>query len=320
MSLVRALQGDLVPGYQQHLVQSASVVMVSFGDLAVNGVLHLFEEPIKHIRMIFLIAAMFYTATTMSLLIYGSEQKNVAFTKSSQILSHGTEDSENARTEDSDDSTSSLDVLGYLRSLPPKLWRIGGTYALGYFTFYCILPYASSWLGSSVLRGMFFFWCFFIFKSLCMICGISLRHGANFSHFVVYVGLCETGRADAPSDSKEARLYEKGVNLYGEAGIIRGIAQILFSAFYPKVLELGVSPGQLMCLSFISFACVTIIFANTHNSLIAQLAVILFSLPNACLMTVPVGLTAKMSNESNRGRYLGALNIFAVIPQLIDTA
>lgn len=138
--------------------------------------------------------------------------------------------------------------------------------------------------------------------------------------FVFFFVLNETGRADAPQDSKEALLYEKGVNLYGQAGIIRGIVQILFSAFYPKFLQLGASPGQLMCLGFIFFALVTMIFADTHNALIAQLSVILYSLPNACLLTLPIGLTVSMSDESNRGRYLGALNVFAVVPQLIDTS
>lgn len=132
----------------------------------------------------------------------------------------------------------------------------------------------------------------------------------------------ETGRAEAPPASKEALLYEKGVNLYGQAGIIRGIVQILFSAFYPKFLEWGASSGQLMCLGFMSFAIVTLIFAGTHSVLIGQLCVILYSLPYACLMTVPIGLalTLEQSDETNCGRILGLMNIFAVIPQLIDTA
>lgn len=142
MAAVRALQGDLVPSNQQHLVQSASVVMASLGDLTVNGVLHLFDEPIARIRLIFLIAAILYTATTSSLLIAGTERQVTA------------EDPAYKNA-----APSSLNVLGYLRDLPPWMWRIGGTYALGFFTFYCFMPYASSWMGSSVLGGMSFAMC-----------------------------------------------------------------------------------------------------------------------------------------------------------------
>lgn len=135
---VRALQGDLVPDSQQHAIQSASVVMSSLGDLSVNAVLQMFREPISEIRIIFASAAIFYIVTTSTLLFAGRE---------AQVLADDPAIANSA--------PPSFNVLSYLRDLPSWMWRIGGTYALGFFTFYCVMPYASSWIGSSVLGGAF---------------------------------------------------------------------------------------------------------------------------------------------------------------------
>lgn len=132
--VVRALQRQLAPKSQQHYVQSAVFVMMSLGDLTVNGIVHFFEKPIAHIRVIFLISAALYTVSTLTLLLAGPQKVNNVTT----------------------DTSSSHSFSDYFRGLPPELWRIGAPYALGFFTFYCFLPYASSWMGSSVLQGMLF--------------------------------------------------------------------------------------------------------------------------------------------------------------------
>lgn len=137
MCAVRALQGDLVPDYQQHSVQSASIVMGSFGDLAANFLVHSFDEPVSRIRICFLIAMIFYASTVGVLLVVGRETP--------------------VRSDDpdiQDAQNQSLNILEYLRGLPTWMWRIGGTYALGFFTLFCVMPNASSWLGGSVLGGM----------------------------------------------------------------------------------------------------------------------------------------------------------------------
>lgn len=139
LTTVRALQGDLIPLHQQHSLQSASIVMASFGDLSANGLVHYFSQPIKHIHVCFLVTAIIYTLTMMVVLIVGVEEP----------LQHDDESVEEAQP-------LSLNVLDYLRGLPPWLWRIGGTYALAFFALFCIVPNGSTWLGSSVLGGMFF--------------------------------------------------------------------------------------------------------------------------------------------------------------------
>lgn len=126
------------------------------------------------------------------------------------------------------------------------------------------------------------------------------------------------GDPDAASGSKKAQLYEKGVSLYGTASLPRTLIQIVYSAIYPYLLY-HISPGQLMSISFGIFGIVLFVFSSTNVPQIGQLVVVLMALPIAAHFTLPVGLTVENSASSNRGRYLGALNCFAVIPQLIDT-
>lgn len=75
----------------------------------------------------------------------------------------------------------------------------------------------------------------------------------------------------------------------------------------------------MLASTFVLFSAFTMVAAGTHSALLAQVCVVLFALPQATLLTLPVGITVAKSDESSRGRFLGALNVFAVIPQLIDT-
>lgn len=127
------------------------------------------------------------------------------------------------------------------------------------------------------------------------------------------------GDPDAPAGTPAAALYEKGVSVYGSASLPRTIIQILYSAIYPYLLYY-ISPAQLMAVSFGIFGSLLLAFSGTHVQQFAQIVVVSMALPIAAHFTLPVGLTVENSDASNRGRFLGALNCFAVVPQLIDTA
>lgn len=140
---VRALQGDLIPTSQQHSIQSASIVMFSLGDLAASALLRIFPEPVSHIQVCFLIAAVIYSTSVATLLVLGRETPlrggdgNVA---SGDDVDHAQEH-------------ASLNIFAYLQSLPGWMWRIGITHAFGFFALFCFLPNTSTWLGSAVLGG-----------------------------------------------------------------------------------------------------------------------------------------------------------------------
>ena len=133
---VRALQGDLVPQAQQHEVQSASVVMGSLGDLAANFLVDYMEEPVANIRLSFGIVMAVYACTVMALVVVGKEVP----------VKEDDPDIKKAQSQSSN-------VFEYFNGLPAWMWRVGGTYALGFFALFCVMPNMSSWLGASVLGG-----------------------------------------------------------------------------------------------------------------------------------------------------------------------
>lgn len=113
--------------------------------------------------------------------------------------------------------------------------------------------------------------------------------------------------------------YERGVKITGQAGQWRALTQVIFSAVYPLLLNY-ISPGNLMGIAFGVFGLLLAVGSGTNSVLFAQIIVTVFGLPMSAHFTVPTGLTVEYSDASNRGGYLGALNCFAVIPQLIDTS
>lgn len=131
---VRALQGDLLPANEQHRVQSAAVVMGSLGDLAASAMLNAFDQPVSHIRICYMLAALVFTASVLVLVVTAKEKP----IEPSEIPAN---------------NPRSFNILSYLRALPPWMWRIGLTYSLGFFTIFCVWPNASTWIGSSVLQG-----------------------------------------------------------------------------------------------------------------------------------------------------------------------
>lgn len=133
---VRALQGDLVPQAQQHEVQSASIVMGSLGDLATNLLIDYLEEPVANIRLCFGIIMAVYACTVIVLVVVGKEVP----------VKEDDPDVKKAQSQSSN-------VFEYFNGLPAWMWRVGGTYALGFFALFCVMPNVSSWLGSSVLGG-----------------------------------------------------------------------------------------------------------------------------------------------------------------------
>ena len=176
--------------------------------------------------------------------------------------------------------TNPLNVIGYAHSLPSFMWPIGGTLGIGFFSLFCTLPNLSSWLSTIVFQG----------------------------------------DPEAAHGTPEAIAYERGISTYGQAGYMRAALQMLFAATYYKLLDWNIfNGGQLMGLCFTIFGVLALLFATTTSHLLGRVVVIALGLPTAAACTIPIGMIVERSNETNRGHLLGAMNIFVVIPQLIDT-
>lgn len=143
-----------------------------------------------------------------------------------------------------------------------------------------------------------------------------LAHALRIELTVTFVDM--EGDPSADVGSKERLAYERGVRLSGKAAVIRAFAQIVFSAVYPVLLK-WMTPGQLMGCSYaISSLCIAVL-SGTSNESLAVFLIVIVALPRVTQNTIPAGCTLQYSDESNRGRLVGALSIFAAFPQLIDT-
>lgn len=209
---IRALQGDLVPERQQHMVQSATVVMGGLGDLSLNLVVQLYNDPVVHLRFLYALTAATYFVTSVTMLVFAHEEQYAPPMR----------DEGEAEMEKTSVCSKVVSVPGkvvqYLQSLPVWLWRAGGAFSLGFFVFFCVLPNASTWLGSAVLQGD---------------PRGSLESKKRYEHGITAVGKAGVVRAaltviTAASYPKLLRFFSPG-QLMGLAYTMYGVIGLLFA-------------------------------------------------------------------------------------------
>jgi solute carrier family 45, member 1/2/4 len=169
-------------------------------------------------------------------------------------------------------------MLGGLRIVPNWMKRLACCHALCFFAFFCVVPNFSSWFATAVTQG-----------------SPGSREG-----------------------SREALRFERGVSLYGRAGILRSLTQILLAAVYPYVVKRE-HAGRALGVAHAFFGVVALALASTHNEKLGSLVVIASALPLSATMTLVIAEVSARADSTQRGRLLGLLNVSACIPQLIDT-
>lgn len=287
---VRSLQGDLVERDLQHDVQAANVAMGSAGDLVANCLLGFFEMPVGHVSTVFGIGLIVFVVSVGVILVVAEEVpwgQDGGGVGGEELLGEkeelGVMMEEGDEVEDGDegDMGRGEDNVIWCFGLPWWFWKLGFAYFLCFASFFAIVPNISSWMGETVMGG----------------------------------------DSDAPEGSAKALLFDKGVGLYGKAGLLRGVIQIAFSATYPRILKtFGGSVGGLLSLSFFCAGIVILTFAGTTSIAFGVLVVAFLAIAMAAVFTLPVAMVVQRASDDKRGVYLGALNIFAVIPQMMDTS
>lgn len=174
-------------------------------------------------------------------------------------------------------SPSSSSNLSTLNRNPRWIVQLCVCTALCVASVFCIAPSLSTWLGASVLGG----------------------------------------DADAPVGSSGAQKFERGIAIYGRAGIVRAALQIIISVLYPHFISrerMGITLSAVIGI----FALVTIAVANTENILLAEVVIVLFSFPTAVTYAFPFAEVAQRAGDDMRGVLLGLLNAALCVAQLFD--
>lgn len=167
-----------------------------------------------------------------------------------------------------------------LLNFPRPLIKVGIVYALAWFLWFASLPYYSQWLGLDVLNG----------------------------------------NPDAEPGSPESLLYQRGVTVFAIANAVKALLAMAFGAFYPQIIKWVGTIGERVVFgtSFFVFSFVLFLFAYTDNVWVAAGIIALGSVPFIATQTIPIALVVQRYPR-NLASNLGVMNLFCVIPQLVDT-
>jgi solute carrier family 45 protein 1/2/4 len=156
-------------------------------------------------------------------------------------------------------------------------------------------------------------------KEMLRICLVQFFNWFAWFTFLIYitVWVAENVFNGNPDEfSPNYHLFEEGVR-YGSFGLAGFAAcSLLFSPFVPRLsLKLGPKltffAAQLilsLCLGF------TLVVTNKY---VAIILISFFGIPWSVTNTIPFALTANVAPKDEKGIYMGILNIFVVVPQLI---
>ncbi|KAI0567601.1 MFS transporter [Gracilaria domingensis] len=171
-------------------------------------------------------------------------------------------------------------IAATVRQFPRPLIKVGIVYGLAWFMWFASLPYYSQWLGVDVLQG----------------------------------------DPNAEPSSPAALRYEHGVSVFSIANVAKAVLAIFFSFFYPSIISFIGAVGERLVfgIAFLVFSSVLFSCAFTKDVLIAGLVIALGSVPFIVTQTIPIAIAVQRYPE-NLASNLGMLNLFCVVPQLIDT-
>lgn len=167
-----------------------------------------------------------------------------------------------------------------IAQFPRPLIKVGIVYAFAWFMWFSSLPYYSQWLGVDVLQG----------------------------------------DPHAEPSTPAAIRYQHGVSVFSVANVAKALLAMLFSFYYPRIIEFVGAVGERMVfgLSFLVFSSVLFSCAYTKDVFIAAAVIAIGSVPFIVTQTIPIAIVVQRYPE-NLASNLGVMNLFCVVPQLIDT-
>ena len=135
----------------------------------------------------------------------------------------------------------------------------------------------------------------------------------------VWVGkVVNQGNGSAPVGSEEYVCYERGIKAASLGFLVFAILTGVVSMALPHILHRFKTRPTLAVAQVLLAGCYGLTFLVPRRQIYGAAAVIgLFGLPWAVFLVVPWALIAQMAPPDKRGLYLGSLNIFACVPQVL---
>jgi len=124
------------------------------------------------------------------------------------------------------------------------------------------------------------------------------------------------GSPEAPEDSEEYRKFDHGVQFGSLALCVNSAITMAASVGLPyAVSRVGIKPVYSFGQFMLAVCLIPMFFVHTRAGAFILLAGL--GIPWSVVMVLPFTLVALCVEESQCGLYIGVLNIFVVIPQLV---
>ncbi len=159
--------------------------------------------------------------------------------------------------------------------------------------------------------------------ALSRVCAFQFVSWMSWFHHTLYIAVwvgkvVNQGDGGAPVGSDEYVRYERGIKAASLGLVLFATLTGLVSAALPRVLRRFKTRPTLAVSQLLLAACYGLTFLVPRRQVYFAAAVIaLFALPWAVFLVVPWALVAQMAPPDKRGLYMGSLNIFACVPQVI---
>lgn len=147
MNPARALQADLIPASDQGRMQATAVVTGALGDFASGALIAALENPLNHVIGLCAVHAAVFVASHFALCVVVQGREEMYIGNPTASASGGGNASSTARRRGKQTMT--------ITNIPNWLWSLGGMYALGFFSFFVVMPSFSTWLSTCVFGGTF---------------------------------------------------------------------------------------------------------------------------------------------------------------------
>jgi len=294
---LRALFSDMVSQDQQHEIQSTAAMLGGFGEMVSSLLMSSVGNPVTRIRPVMLFASAVLLVSVLATCAFCREvDPNQADLDYNEALlaceEPSTGDSPAARIHEiapvEDASCSPL-----VGSLFKRIYRHFG------------------WEEDDV-PGLFIrHLSVFFFANFAMFCAVpymSTWMGKSVYH----------GNPDAAVSSPEALQYEHGVAVYNTATAVKAAVGIPLVMAYPAMLH-RFGARAILSIAHLLFSVSLLLASFFSIPGVAFCAVILLAIPTISIYTVPAAIIAEAYPYS-RASFLGVLNVFCVVPQMIDTS
>jgi len=159
--------------------------------------------------------------------------------------------------------------------------------------------------------------------ALARVCAFQFFSWWSWFHHTLFIAVwvgkvVNQGNGGAPVGSEEYIRYERGIKAASLGFVLFAILTGLVSMALPRILHRFKTRPTLAVAQILLAGCYGLTFAVPRRQVYGAAAVIgLFALPWAVFLVVPWALIAQMAPPDKRGLYLGSLNIFACVPQVL---